>query len=439
MKPPFLPVQLLDVELTQPMPSILGHDSASGRRYHRAWILVRLHNQPLGMVFLSLQDNVLCSSQCASSVWDALGPVINAHLRADGLQELACLPEAGLNSASVCSVDRDRQRFWLVAPFVSVVVCTRDRLSHLSNCLRSILSLNYPAYEVIVVDNAPKTSATADYVRDLARLKPNLRYVCEKSPGLALARNCGLRNARGEIIAYLDDDEVADPNWLIELARGFQQAVNAVCVTGLILPIELETEEQCWLEEFGGLNKGRGFLRQCFSLQSPPPSDHFYPYLASRFGSGGNMAFKVDAIRQLGGFDPALGAGTLTGSAEDTELFFRVVTNGYTLVFEPSAIVRHSHRTEYAGLRRQIQSYGIGFTAYLTKVFLDKPSRLIELISKAPKGISYLLDPRSPRNEKKGGSYPADLTISELLGMLWGPFAYLASCLRLRKSRNTVN
>jgi glycosyltransferase involved in cell wall biosynthesis len=139
--------------------------------------------------------------------------------------------------------------------------------------LRALLALDYPRYEIIVVDNAPSTSATADFIRQTYRDVPQVRYVREDRPGLSWARNCGLMAARGEIVAFTDDDVVLDPYWLIELVKAFHVADDVMCVTGLVLPLELETPAQFLLEEFGGLARASpGGSSTCESIIQRPPS-----------------------------------------------------------------------------------------------------------------------------------------------------------------------
>src|SRR5205823_7490756 len=102
-----------------------------------------------------------------------------------------------------------------------------------------LMALHYPRYEVIVVDNASTTTATADFIQQAYSDETRIKYVRENRPGLSLARNCGMRVARGEILAFTDDDVIVDSYWLIELAKAFSIGDNVACVTSLGLPLEL--------------------------------------------------------------------------------------------------------------------------------------------------------------------------------------------------------
>jgi glycosyltransferase involved in cell wall biosynthesis len=141
---------------------------------------------------------------------------------------------------------------------VTVAVCTRDRTADLKRCLDSLTLVNYPGLEIVVVDNAPSDESTERLVHDY----PYIRYVREPRPGLDWARNRAILEARGEIIAYTDDDVVVDPTWVFSLAAVFAQEPDAMAVTGLVVPYELETEAQVQFEETGGF--GRGFRRKWY-------------------------------------------------------------------------------------------------------------------------------------------------------------------------------
>jgi hypothetical protein len=163
------------------------------------------------------------------------------------------------------------------------------------------------------------------------------------------------------------------------------------------------------------------------------PDDFLFPYSAGRFGSGANMAFRTSVLKAIGGFDPALGAGTLAKGGDDLAVFFDVITKGYRLIYEPQAILYHKHRRDYPGLAQQAYGYGVGLSAFLMKTIIDKPARLVEILLKMPVGLKHILDPHSPKNQKKKTDYPHELTQLELKGFLMGPLAYLQSRWSVRK------
>ena len=429
----FEPVRIVEIELGRPLAAVSAYDEKSGQYYRRAHCLVRLHTQPLGQADLELGETGVGVDEYAPSIWERLGAEINEHLRRDGLPAVTGLDATGLYGSSRPACLEERERFFAQAPFASVVVATRDRPERIRICLQALMAQYYPRYEIIVVDNAPSSSATADYIQQTYGDVPQVRYVREDRPGLSLARNCGIRAARGEIVAITDDDVAIDPYWLIELAAGFRAADDVACVTGLVLPMELETPAQFLLEEYGGFSKG--FTRRVFDLRQNHPQTPLFPFTAGSMGTGASMALRAAFLRSVGGFDPALGVGTLAQGGEDIALFFQVISAGHQLVYAPAAVVYHPHRREYKDLRKQIYLYGVGLTAYLTKVLLDDPRQLLAFLPKVLHGLVFTLSPRSQKNSRKSAQYPQELSILELKGMLYGSFAYVRSRWRTRRVR----
>jgi GT2 family glycosyltransferase len=316
---------------------------------------------------------------------------------------------------------------------VSIVVATHDRPAQLATCLTSLIEQEYPDFEIIVVDNAPSSDDAAQLVEAMSQkvTRPIIRYLCEPSPGLALAHNRGLEEVRTAIVAFTDDDVVADKQWLAELVKGFTVAANVGCVSGMITALELETPPQCWIEE--GFKFNKGFTRTLFDRTTSPPGDHFYPFTAGQFGSGANMAFRTSVLRELGGFDPALGAGSRARGGDDLAAFFAIISAGYTLVYEPGAIIYHSHASDEELLKRQAYNYGMGFTAFLTSAVIHHPTTLPRLLARLPGGIRHFHRLRSGEVGNRG-SYPPELRRLEWRGMAAGPLAYLQSLLRRKRT-----
>jgi hypothetical protein len=138
------------------------------------------------------------------------------------------------------------------------------------------------------------------------------------------------------------------------------------------------------------------------------------------------MVMRADAVRQVGGFDIALGPGTPATGAEDLELLVRILRAGHAITYEPRAVVWHRHPDGMARLRRQAHRYGIGLGALLTKQALSGPNRT-DLLRAIPAGIRYLQDPNSRKNREKPEDFPHQLVWLERAGMLVGPAAYLLS------------
>jgi len=240
---------------------------------------------------------------------------------------------------------------------VSVVVCTRERPESLARCLRSLQSLSRPPHEILVVDNAPTSNATQQVVSQM----PEIRYVLEPRPGLGRARNTGIRCSTGNIIAFTDDDVEVHPDWLTRLQQHFDDPKMMV-VTGLVLPAELETEAQLIFEkDLGYLNKGyrtktfdSQFFEQTKNLGVP----------VWGVGAGANMAMRREVFDLVGDFDERLGAGA-AGCSEDSELWYRVLAEGWNCRYEPTSVVYHYHRSDLDGLRKQMYQYFRGYVAAL--------------------------------------------------------------------------
>jgi len=290
------------------------------------------------------------------------------------------------------------------APFMSVLIPTRERPERLERCLRSILDSEYPRsrFEILVVDNRPETTDTFDLIERMRGEFPQLVYVREERSGSASARNAGLREAKSELVAFTDDDVVVDRHWLTEIARAFG-AADVDCVSGLLIPMELETPAQVWFEQYGGFS--RGFARRLYDLDEHRLPTPLYPYTAGVFGTGNNMAFRRSVLREIGDFDPALGNGTPALGGVDSEVLLRTILKGHRIAYEPRAFVYHLHRRDYAGLHRQIYAYGAGLTAYMLKTLLANPRLVPSFAAKLPRGLFFALDPRSPKNSRKQVDY----------------------------------
>ncbi|MEU0738414.1 glycosyltransferase [Streptomyces sp. NPDC006134] len=270
-------------------------------------------------------------------------------------------------------------------PSASVVVATRERAGQLARALDSLLAQDHPDFEIVVVDNAPATDETRELVE--RKYGERVRYVREPVPGLAIAHNRGLAAVRGEVVAFTDDDVVADPRWLTELTAPFATDPRLGCATGLILPARLRTPAQVLLESHGGFAKG--FTPRTYDPKDPPDDEPLFPFTAGRFGSGANMAFRTEVLRSVGGFDPATGAGTRARGGDDLYGFVRVLAQGHRLHYTPQALVWHHHRETWKDLETQAYGYGAGLTAYLTAILVNRPTLLPAFLARLPRGLAH--------------------------------------------------
>ncbi|MFJ4011890.1 glycosyltransferase family 2 protein [Streptomyces sp. NPDC090026] len=404
----FRAVTVVDIDLARP-----GEFRAPGGRPPRsdptgpALALVRLHGRPLG--------TVTATAEGPRDLWRALADRARREL-----------PGAARTPASVPAPAPPRAGE--PRPQVGVVVATRDRTGLLRSCLDSLLAADPPPAEVIVVDNAPSDDSTERLVR--TRYATRVRYLREPVPGLARAHNRGLAAVRTPLAAFTDDDTLVDPGWPAALAAAFRADPETGCVTGLIVPAELRTAAQAALERHGAF--GKGFAPRIWSLRDPP-ADPLFPFTAGRFGSGTNMAFRTELLRDMGGFDPATGTGTPAHGGDDLLAFFRVLVGGRSLAYTPDAIVWHRHRRTPEALAAQAFGYGSGLGAYLAAAMAHEPRMLPALLRRVPGGLRHAL-------ARAGGQPGPDrgpsrrLALRELRGMAYGPVGYLRSRRRSRRA-----
>ena len=412
-------VRLLDVD--EPLRDL--HLSHSGGRqdYRSLLAIVRLAEDPIGVATFPVDCGRVTRAQLAGGMAAQLGPQLDeAYARRDLVGAIAGPVNPPANGAGA-----DRP----LCPAVSVVVPTCANPGPLERCLRSILRSEYPDFEVIVVENRPRSADTARMLVERFARESRLRYVEEPRPSASLARNAGLASAEGEIVAFTDDDVVVDPLWLRASAAPLTAAPPVACVTGLILPLELESDSQLLLEQFAGF--GKGFEPKTYRLPEAREANPLLPYAAGCLGSGASIVMWTAVARELGGFDPALGPATLARGGEDLDLLARVLRSGYALSYEPRAIVWHEHPGGSARLRRQVYSYGIGLGAMLGKQLIASPRRR-DFVRAIPSGVRYLRDPGSRKNVGKPTAYPRGLTRLERCGMLVGPALYVVSAILAR-------
>jgi hypothetical protein len=205
------PIKVVDIDLSRPLTDIEGLEGYMGLQG-----LVRLHGVPIGYV-----KAPITSDRCTAKTLSKL--ILEQHSQ----KIINCLLENGLGAPPNPEGLRLEDLFDVLPaeyretlPLVTVAVCTRDRTTDLALCLDALSHLDYPHLDVLVVDNAPTDEATKELVQTKY---PHVRYVCEPRPGLDWARNRATIEAKGEIIAYTDDDVIVDSGWVKALARVFAE------------------------------------------------------------------------------------------------------------------------------------------------------------------------------------------------------------------------
>ena len=303
-------------------------------------------------------------------------------------------------------------------PSATVVICTRDRPDDLRRCLESLRASAAEPLEVVVVDNAPAKAPAEVEARSFGA-----RYVLEPRAGLNRARQCGARAASGDVVIYIDDDVVVSPGWETALLSSFNNP-EVAGATGLVLPLVLATRAQLLFEEQGGFS--RGYERREHTLEFGSPLG------AGLVGAGACMAFRRELVTELGLFAAEMDAGTPTFSGGDTYAFYRLLSLGYLLVYEPRTVVRHRHRSSMKELYRALYGYSVGTYCYLLRCLLYHGESSAVLV-----GVRWFRD-HHIRHFARGlarrrGAQPLSLTVREIAGAFISPVAFVHAAIRERR------
>lgn len=258
----------------------------------------------------------------------------------------------------------------------SILICTRNRAVYIGNTIREAAaqSLSIGSFEIVVVDNG-STDHTPEVVRECQGSITNvpLRYVVETEVGLSAARNLAIREAKGRILCFLDDDALPEIEWLEWLVRGYAGNPKVMCVGGAIVPVyEIPLPE--WFPEdlefiFKPALRGVGLHQVTYP---------HYPY-------GANFSIRADAA-QVGKFNTSLGykAQSLI-PCEETEFLLRLEKAGYTILMETRAVVKHlipANRLtlEYQRRRHYANGRGNALMNYMHCSESDKKNAILSLI-----------------------------------------------------------
>lgn len=247
----------------------------------------------------------------------------------------------------------------------SVIICTFNRALTLQNTLKSLEQLNMPGewpWELLIIDNNSNDRTKQIVEVFSSNTKLILRYFFEKNQGLSNARNSGIENSKGDIIAFSDDDMEFDPYWLLHLISTFER-FNCLCVAGKIIP-KWQCDKPPWLIEVGPY-RTRDFHGR-FDLGSQTKEIKTSPF-------GGNMAFKRDVFNSYGLFRTDLGkSGTNFMCNEEIELCQRLLLDGKSIIYSPKAIVYHLINKEQTQKRYYLKrNFSHGKSSARMKSFFD--------------------------------------------------------------------
>lgn len=286
-------------------------------------------------------------------------------------------------------------------PYVSLIICTKDRGRQLRACLDRVAQLDAPfPWELILVDNG-STDDTAQVMHEfLAGFRGEGRYLHESRPGNGAGRNAAIRVSRGQILAFTDDDCYVEQDFLVEVAKVFADP-RVGYLTGRIMLFD-PTDYRITVNE------------------SPQPqrigAGRVVPH---GLVQGANMAFRRCALEQAGLFDENFGAGARF-AGEDWELALRVSFAGWEGGYFPGPTVWHHHGRKEPDARKLNRFYTIGEGAVYAKGVISSPRRLTML--------GYWL-------KRLGGDLLKRRSMHRVRLVTWGAWQYFL--LRLRDSQRT--
>jgi glycosyltransferase involved in cell wall biosynthesis len=245
-----------------------------------------------------------------------------------------------------------------MTPDVSIVICTRNRNERIVSTLESIFENTWTKFEVIIIDQSVNESTQIAVQPFLA--DPRSTYKRTNTSGLSTARNIGLAEARGKIVAFTDDDCRVSNNWIESILREYAQHPAVVSIFGRIIPGDLSNASD--------LNQNFN-LPQIKRLQQVLPiakkDDLSYQLFQKNpnnlgFGHGANMCFKRSAFSKYGKFDEFLGAGAVLGAWEDRDMGHRILLGGGQILYSPDIVIYHDHWREWSEVKDAYKNYAIG-------------------------------------------------------------------------------
>jgi glycosyltransferase involved in cell wall biosynthesis len=242
---------------------------------------------------------------------------------------------------------------------ISLVICTRNRAVSLQRCFDYVRQLQSPgAWELVVVDNG-STDETPRLIKEFAAsVSFPVLAVTEPRPGLGHARNAGIAQASGDIVAFTDDDCYVDAAFLVEMVSVFKQEEIGFMGGRVLLYDQTDAPD---------------------TIRTETREYQIAPYSIIRAGwlLGANMAFRRSVLAQIGVFDPAFGAGGRFRSCEEAELQTRASLNGATGLYHPGPLVWHHHgRKSTAARNKLVRNYDYGRGAYYAKLLLERETRI---------------------------------------------------------------
>lgn len=259
---------------------------------------------------------------------------------------------------------------------LSVLICTYNRAKYIGPLLESVAKndLAKSEYEIVLVDNNC-TDNTREICEAFAKAHKdvNFRYVTEPEQGLSAARNKGIKEAKGEVIVYIDDDALVDTWYLRTYAEWFAMHPETMACGGPIEPL-YETEEPSWMTPYT-----KALLTAWMNY-----GDKVREYPKGRYPGGGNAAYRKEVFDKVGLFNTALGrkGGNLMGS-EEKDIFDKMQALGMQVLYLPTPVLHHiipqtklepdyfNRLTTQIGISERQRTLAIGKGKYYKRLFSE--------------------------------------------------------------------
>jgi glycosyltransferase involved in cell wall biosynthesis len=235
-------------------------------------------------------------------------------------------------------------------PFVSAVICTRNRPDKIGNAVESVLANTYPNFDLAIIDQSANGETEA-ISRRVGERDGRIRYQRMSKSGLSRAYNLAIASTTGSIIAFTDDDCLVPSDWIEKIVTAFQEHRDGELMYGQVLPAYPEN--------------GGEALTPFLCIDKPERLDRANGFRV--FGMGANFAARRSLFERVGTFDEVLGGGGPLKSSQDFDLAYRAYRRNAAILLRPEVIVRHDGRREREDWPALLRAYGFGNGAFYSK------------------------------------------------------------------------
>lgn len=266
-------------------------------------------------------------------------------------------------------------------PRISVVIPTYNRPTDVRRVLESLTRVEYPSWEVVVVDQS-EGDATREIVEDIMPRLPSLRYRSLSTKGCSLGRNVGIRETESEVVAFLDDDCTVDADWLVQVARTFERHPRAEVIVGELRRFDGLGE---WAHD--GWIPIRHFDEEFEANVIARPQQRLRMW-GNLMGNGACMFIRRSVVERIGYFDLQMGGGSRIPANEDGDYIYRAFMAGCHVVGTPRIVANHHGLREYESgeASRLLQAYEYSIGAWFMKVLrMGDPAALVWVLRESPK------------------------------------------------------